>query len=160
MHMQMAPPHTHTCAHTHTHPRTHTHTHPHSFTPKARVVMLAVSTTAGLCEAAVEALRRDSSDVTGRVLAMLFIFFRRLPRESRTAAMAVLVAGGAVELTVAYMAEVGLDIPKWGLEMLMYYTDDPCARERMCAPGMVDQIIKWFARWLPPVRGLMIPQLI
>jgi hypothetical protein len=108
---------------------------------------------AGLCQAAVEALRKQNRDVGDKVLAMFSTFCASLSKESLSAAIAVLVEAGAVELTVGHMTEAGLEIPVYGLQVYSYYIHDPGARDRMCAPGVVDQLMKWFAKWLPEVGG-------
>jgi hypothetical protein len=69
--------------------------------------------------------------------------------------MAVLVEGGAVELTVSYVAEAGLDIPRLGLEMFWQYVKDPAAQDHMAAPRIVDQLMQWLAKWLPAVRAVI-----
>jgi hypothetical protein len=68
--------------------------------------------------------------------------------------MTVLVDGGAVELTVGYMTEVGLDIPRYPLEMFAHFTVHDRARVRISAPGVVDRVKKWFGKWFPHVRAL------
>jgi hypothetical protein len=110
---------------------------------------------AGLCQAAVQALKKQDKDVTGKVLAMLFVFFECLSIQSRPAAMAMLVEAGAVEITVGHIIEAGLDIPRSGLEMCVSYMNNPGALDRMCAPGMVEQLMTWFATRLPVVRRLI-----
>jgi hypothetical protein len=108
---------------------------------------------AGLCQAAAEGLRKQNRDVSWTVLAMLFTFFECLSTQSCPVAMAVLVEGGAVELTVGHMTEAGLDIQDSGVQMCAHYFSDPRAVERMCAPGMVDRLMKWVPTWLAEVRG-------
>jgi hypothetical protein len=101
-------------------------------------------------------MRKQMTSVSGRVLTMLYVFFETLCKDSHPAAMAVLVEGGAVELTVGHVAEAGLDIPRLGLEMFCLYVKDPAARDRMSAPQVVNQLIQWIAKWLPEVRTLTI----
>ncbi len=117
--------------------------------------MLVLWAAAGLCQAAVEALRKQNRDVGDKVLAMFSTFFTSLSKGSHSAAMAVLVEGGAVELTVGHMTGAGLDIPVCLLQVYLYYIHDPGARDRMCAPGVKDQLMKWFGKWLPKVRRVL-----
>jgi hypothetical protein len=129
----------------------------HAENPEYRhsVVLLPA---AGLSQAALVALTRQNRAVTGRVLAMLYMFSLLLPKSSDPVARAVLVEGGAVELTGAYLTEAGLDIPEYALEFYLTCLTIPQAREKLCAPATVDQLIKWFAKWLLKVCGLIVSQ--
>jgi hypothetical protein len=60
---------------------------------------------AGLCQAAVQALRKGTSHVRGRLLYMLGMFFTAFTGNLYSRAMQVLVEGGVAELAVWHMAE-------------------------------------------------------
>jgi hypothetical protein len=88
------------------------------------------------------------------MLDLLFTFLQCPSAQSYPAAMAVLLEGGAVELTVGHMTEAGLDIPGFGIEMFHHFLKDPPGRNRVSAPGVVSPLMKWTAEWLPKVRLL------
>jgi hypothetical protein len=81
------------------------------------------------------------------VFGMLVILVDALSPHLCPAAKAELVAGNAVELTVQAMVEA--DYPHTSyVTMLRMFSLDPAAKERMLAPGIVDQQMKWAAKWL------------
>ncbi len=108
---------------------------------------------AGLCQAALQALRRQITTVSGRTLALLHTFFKGLSSKSQSSAMTVLVAGDVVELAMAHLADAGSDNIQCGVHMLEHFRADSRGRERLCAPRVVDQLMKWIAKWLAEVRG-------
>jgi hypothetical protein len=105
-----------------------------------------------LLPAALQALRTEPKGVGGKVIIMLIQFFTSFPSQRHPAAMAVLVPGDAVELTVRYMVETGPDMHPSVVDLMLDFMDDTRGKERMCVPGLVNQLVKGFAKWLPKVR--------
>ncbi len=90
-----------------------------------------------------------------QILGNLMSFIMCLSAEKFPAAMAVLVPGGIVELTMGQMAKAGQSELLVGLTLFKYLSMDPAAQERLCKPGMVDQLTGWIAKWLPEVCALV-----
>lgn len=111
---------------------------------------------AGLCQAALNILRSGANSKHAGMVRIVWRFIsfisplNRPPRKS--AAMAVLVSGGFVELAVAHMVEAGPDMLKPGVGLLKHFMKDPRARERICAPRMMDSVMKWFTNQFAQVR--------
>lgn len=84
-------------------------------------------------------------EVREQVLWMLYRFCMCLSNRSREAAMAVLLEGNVVELTMGNMADIRLH---FGLDLFEYFFEDPGARARICVPAVADQLIK---------RGVSLP---
>ncbi len=105
---------------------------------------------AGFCQAALHALGL-LTDERESVFVMLINFCQALSSHLLPAAQAELVAENAVELTVRAMAEAD-DTGMSYVAIFFLVVLDPPARERMCAPGTVDRLIKWAAKWLLKVR--------
>ncbi len=108
---------------------------------------------AGFCQAAVHILRKPGKRMHTRLFGMLMSFLPCLTPRNAPAAMAVLVPGGIVELTMGHMGEAGQNELMAGLTLFKNLSEDPGARERLCMPGMVDQLASWIAKWLREVRA-------
>jgi hypothetical protein len=115
-------------------------------------LMDCVLEASGLCQAALHALGKQDIDVRRAVLWMLYSFLGALDEHRQRPAMAVLVGGDVVELTLGHLADAGRDDVSGGVAFLCVYLNDPGARERMCTPGSVNQLINWIAKWLLEVR--------
>ncbi len=111
---------------------------------------------AGLCQAAVHALKKENKAVRGKVVSILAVFFARLDDRFHHAAMAVLVTGGAVELAMGHMVETGLELLLYGEELFNDFFDDPRGQDRVCTGAVADPLIKWAAKWLPQVRNMVV----
>jgi hypothetical protein len=102
---------------------------------------------AGFCQAALQALRFVTRDMQKEVVGMLVVFSDVLAPHLVPAAEADLLAGNAMELVVQAMVQE--DHPHQNyVTMLVSLSLNPAAEERMCAPGIVDQQMKWVAKWL------------
>jgi hypothetical protein len=110
---------------------------------------------AGLCEAFLGILRKGDKAMHTQILGNLTSFILCLTDRNFPAAMAILVPGGIVELTMGQMAKAGQGQLLVGLTLFKYLSKDPAAQERLSKPGMVDQLTKWIAKWLPQVRTLL-----
>jgi hypothetical protein len=97
--------------------------------------------------AAVRAVGFVSTRVRRRVLDMLGIFFLCLPPHLYPAATAVLIAGNVVEATADLM-ESDDGTSDAGVAMLTIFYKDAQGRERMCAQGVVDPLLRWISKWL------------
>ncbi len=113
---------------------------------------LCFEVAAGLCEAALQALRKGLKAVERAVLCMLVRFTQALDGSSLTEAMGVLVAGNIVKLTMDHMAKAGPDMVVCGTALFKHFFDDPVGRERLCVPGTMAQMMKWIAKWCAKVR--------
>jgi hypothetical protein len=110
-------------------------------------VMLA----AGFCQAAPQPLGFVTNKVRKSLLGILIIFVDAVSPHLLPAAKADLVAGNTVELITQAMVEA--DTPHGSfVAMLFSFSLDPLAKERMRAPGIVDQQVKWAAKWLLKVH--------
>jgi hypothetical protein len=89
------------------------------------------------------------------LLDVLCDFHNNLSPHLRSAAVAVLVAGNAVELTLDLM-EAEVDVPNNGVAMFAIFLADPEGQKRMCEPGAVNQLIRWIARRLLKVRNIIV----
>jgi hypothetical protein len=89
-----------------------------------------------------------------KLLFMLLRFYRSLPKPLQSTAVAVLVGGNAVELTVQIMASAGKDSLGHGVPMLVLFLANDQGRERMCTRSIAGQVIMCAANWLLEVRGL------
>jgi hypothetical protein len=109
---------------------------------------------AGFCQAALQALKKPIKEVHGRVLSVLNMFFGRLRPASASLqeALAELVAGDLVEATVRHISEAGQDMQECGVTLLLRFAHDLQAVKRLSAPGIVDLLLKWAAKWLLKVR--------
>jgi hypothetical protein len=107
---------------------------------------------AGLPAAALQALRKGSRGVRGRVLHMLCFSFKALPNHLESEAVAVLVSGGVVELLVWHMAQGPVDVQCEALSMLINILADPLGKERMFAPRLVEPLLHGISKWLLKVR--------
>jgi hypothetical protein len=82
---------------------------------------------------------------------MLVNFLGHLSTIFYAKALAVLVEGNVVEFTVGHIVKTG--VKSSGAVVL------PCfwvlfeGQKRMCAPGVMDQLIAWIAESLQSVRG-------
>lgn len=95
------------------------------------------------------------------VLTTLADHYVSLPSRDQPAALAQLLAGNAVELTVGHMTEAGLDM-KWlddRLDIFHFFLDDAEGRERLCKRTLADQLMKWFAIALPEVSGMVMREI-
>jgi hypothetical protein len=106
-------------------------------------------TAAGVCRAAVQAIKRHSKGghEYDEVLCILSQLLRYLSIHLRPAALAMLTAGDAVDLIVRHSAEEGLDVEGYGLNVMMLFMTDVAARKRMCARGVVEELLKGIAKW-------------
>jgi hypothetical protein len=97
--------------------------------------------------------------VRTNLLGMLVQFMESLSGDSlQSAAVARLVAGGAVELTMGHMADAGQDELVCGIQLFEHFLSDDHGREKMNAPAARDQLVKWIAKWLPKVCLMVVPQ--
>jgi hypothetical protein len=106
----------------------------------------------GLCSAALQALRKQHRAVSTKTLAMLSTFLNSLSMTSRARALEELLAGDIVELTMGHLADAGPDQIQFGVESFEQFLGSALGRERLCAPGLVDQLMKWIAKWFAEVR--------
>ncbi len=81
------------------------------------------------------------------------LFLPSMSEHCLPAAMAELVRGGVVELTVELMTAGELDMFACGLVLVPQYVKDALGQQTMCAPRLVDQLVKWIAKWIKKVRG-------
>ncbi len=115
---------------------------------------------AGLCHAALHALAHRPQKTHDIVLRILDRFIPAITpphnhEEAYFAAMAVLVPGQYVELTMRHMAQAGPDMLTCGLALFKYCLSDAAARERLCCPRTMDQLMNWLVKWLPQVRRVV-----
>jgi hypothetical protein len=103
---------------------------------------------AGLCRAALLPLKAAFKGIREKMQCILVLFLEKLSDQSRSVAVAVLVAGNAVESTVRYMAEEGLDVDGFGLRLLLQFISSSVGRQRLFADGVADQLLKGIAKWL------------
>jgi hypothetical protein len=87
---------------------------------------------AGFCDAAVEALRWQGTELQQEMVGMLVMFFQSLSQGFHSYAMEVLVEGNAVENILEQMSEAGVDILGDGLSILMIFSANPGACGRLC----------------------------
>jgi hypothetical protein len=110
---------------------------------------------AGFCQAALHAWGLLTDHNRKAVFSMLIVFLKALSPHLLPAAQAELVAENAVELTVRTMVEADTSDQSY-TAVYFLVSLDPLAREKMCAPGVVGQQIKWAAKWLLKVRKAFI----
>ncbi len=103
---------------------------------------------AGLSGAAVSALRNGTIEVQGRVLHMLFCFLISLEKPVQPDEIAVLLAGGVVEIAVGYMAEGPLLEDHSPQAILLFFLGHPQSGVRMCGDDLVAPLMKGISRWL------------
>jgi hypothetical protein len=109
---------------------------------------------AGLCEALRRAIKFDDWHLHEDVLSMLVNFLGCLSPSFYDRALAVLVDRNIVELTVGHiMKTVGTSS---GLVMLPRFWVLAEGRKRMCAPGVMDQLIAWIAESLQSVSNIVV----
>jgi hypothetical protein len=107
---------------------------------------------AGLCEAIVHVLKCHAETMED---TMIFILFLVIPfiqcRSDSARRMAVLVAGGVVEVAVAHFRNAkGVTLLE-GLELLRHLMTDHGVMERLCALRNVKQLVNWIAKHLQEV---------
>jgi hypothetical protein len=100
-------------------------------------------------------LRKRDKAMHMQMLVNLMSFILCLSGQDLLTALAVLVPGGIVEITMGQMANAEKGEMLVGVTLFRYLAKEPGAWERLCKPGMVDQLIKWIAKWLPQVRALV-----
>lgn len=116
---------------------------------------------AGLCQAALHILKDGAKSKHAETLRIVWRFIMAVvppigSHQTYSAAMALLVSGGCVELTVAHVAEAGPDMLIFGVRLFNHFLRDSRAQERMCAPRMVDSIMKWLSKGLSQVRNVVV----
>jgi hypothetical protein len=111
---------------------------------------------AGLCRAALPALKTQSKGIPEKVHCILVLVLESLSSKFVPAAMAVLVGGSAIEATVLHMVEDGLDVQGYGLRLLLLFMENPVSQNRMFAPRLVDQLLKGITKWLLQVRDFSV----
>jgi hypothetical protein len=109
---------------------------------------------AGLCQAALCTLRKPDKGMHTQVVQILVLFIKGLSDPALATAMAVLVPGGIVEITMAHIVKAEARDVMDRLTLLKYFPKDPRAREAICKPHIVSQLMKWIAERLPTVRRL------
>ncbi len=113
---------------------------------------------AGLCGALLRPLVFDNQDLHEAVLSMLVNFLCCLSPRSYVTALAVLVDGNVVELTMGHLMKTG--VMRSGLVMLSKFWVLPEGQKRMCAPGVMDKLIAWIAESLQSVRNKVVVPLL
>jgi hypothetical protein len=95
------------------------------------------------------------------VLRTLVTFYNALPEHSHPAATTLLVAADGVELIVGHMGDVRDDDLVFAVPLFRQFFDDPQARERLSAPQLVVQMLKWLKECFSKVRNrVFIPALV
>jgi hypothetical protein len=114
--------------------------------------------TAGLFPAAFRALGVASKMLRVRVLGCFVFCHSSLSKDLHPAAIALLVENDVMELTIQEMVEGAADMGRVGASMLLHCITDPRARERMCAPEVIDTLMQWIGEWIPTVRRVVVPR--
>ncbi len=111
---------------------------------------------AGLFQAALLPLKKQTSAVRGRLLHMLSVAFEALvsSRHLHSAALTVLVEGGAVELALDHMAQAELDKKRHGAALLVMLLIDSRAMDRARGVGDVDPVMTGLVKLLK-VRNVL-----
>ncbi len=111
---------------------------------------------AGLCEAAASALKRKPKGMQGKLLGMLGLLLRQLCKADQKEALAPLLAGNVVELTVEEVVKNGLGMHEGCLlDILHLAAEYPQGQRRLSAPAVVKQLIKAAAGWLLQVHHML-----
>jgi hypothetical protein len=103
---------------------------------------------AGLCKAILPALKCHIKGTQTSMFNMLSYFAMFLSDDSAPAALAVLLNGGVLELTMAHMANAGPEEVQAAQVLFIWFSNHPFGLERMSKKGMVDQLTQWVAKWL------------
>jgi hypothetical protein len=106
---------------------------------------------AGLCEAVLPVVVKFNNwDLHEIVLSMLVNFLGCLPKRFYDLALAVLLEGNIVELTVGHIINRG--VTSSGSVMLPLFWVLAEGQKRICAPGVMDKLIACIAESLHSVR--------
>jgi hypothetical protein len=107
---------------------------------------------AGLCEAIVHVLKCHAESMEDTMIFILFLVIPFIPCRSDSARrMAVLVAGGVVEIAVGHCRHAKGVVLLEGLELLKHLMTDQGVMERLCALRNVKQLVNWIAKHLQEV---------
>jgi hypothetical protein len=105
---------------------------------------------AGLCKTLLRAFEFDNWNLHEFVLIVLVTFLRCLSPRFYATALAVLVEGNVVELIVGHIMKTG--VTRSGSMLLPRFWVLAVGQKRMCAPGVMDQLIAGIAESLQSVR--------
>jgi hypothetical protein len=111
---------------------------------------------AGLCDAAIQALKTPLESVQGKILHTLAGIIPQLSGHCLHAAMDTLVAGDVVEFTVGHIARAGPDMLGCGILLFRLFLTAPQGRERMCRPETVQLLMQWLVTWLQEVCHVLL----
>lgn len=106
-------------------------------------------------KAALEALKKQIPGTHRSILNMLDMFFGSLSDHFLPGAMATLLPGGLMEITMAHMADAGADELVCAVGLFKTYLRFPVGQEEVRAPVVKDRLIKWIGRFLLEVRGMI-----
>jgi hypothetical protein len=109
---------------------------------------------AGSCAPFLRAFERSSEPLVRKMIVNVLFGFTNCSSESIDAALTEMAEGDVVEMIVRHLSETGGDAEGAGAKLLLLFVVSPACKERVCAPDVADQIVKWSAEALQKVRLL------